>query len=91
MKCTVTGDDMVTCQHCLDPNYLVVEEDNTPDYETIGRPFQAQFRGVCTVERRHTYKKGDKVSRVQRADNPTILVSGVACKHCSLLLPRGKV
>lgn len=89
MKCTVTGQDMTECVHCLDDNYLPEIEEG-PEYETIGRAFRSQFRGVCTLDQRHTVLKNHLVSKVQRADNPNILVTGVACKNCTLMLPRGK-
>ena len=89
MKCTVTGQEMTECEHCLDPNYIELDDDG-PEYETVGRPFKSQFRGVCTIEYRHSNKRGDLVARVRRADNPNILIGGVACKNCTLMLPRGK-
>lgn len=89
MKCTVTGDDMTICEHCLNDDYLPEIEEG-PEYETIGRAFRSQFRGDCTIDNRHRILKGHLVSRVQRADNPNILIQGVACKNCTLMLPRGK-
>lgn len=89
MKCVITGEPMTKCLHCSDPNYIEVESDG-PDYETVGRAFRSAFRGECTIEYRHSIRKGDLVSRVRRADNPHILVNGVACKNCTLMLPRGK-
>lgn len=89
MNCTVTGQPMSTCEHCLDPNFIVMEPEG-PQYETTGGRFRSQFRGRCCVEPRHEIRKGDFVTRVRRADNPTILVRGVACKYCTLELPRGK-
>lgn len=86
MNCVVTGEPMARCLHCSDPNYIVAEEQG-PEYETIGRAFRTNFRGVCTIDYRHTIKKGDLVAKVQRADNPNILVTGVACKTCTLMLP----
>lgn len=51
-------------------------------YEIIGRPFKSQFRGTCTLDRDHEIKRGELVARVQRADNPMLVVGGVACKMC---------
>ena len=89
MNCTVTGQPMNKCEHCLDPNYLVLDPEGPP-YETIGGRFRSQFRGTCCVEPRHDIRKGEFVSRVRRADNPAIIVRGVACKNCTIDLPRGK-
>lgn len=89
MKCVKTGEDMVHCEHCSDPDYFDVPDEG-PDYETLGRAFKSQYSGSCTVEYRHHIKRGDLVSRVRRADNPNILVTGVACKTCTLMLPRGR-
>lgn len=89
MKCTVTGEDMVQCPHCTDPNYIELDPEGPP-YETVGGKFRSQFRGVCVVEPRHDIRKGDFVSRVRRADNPNILIRGVACRNCTIDLPRGR-
>lgn len=59
-------------------------------YEVIGRTFEAQYSGHCTVEYRHRIRRGDTVARVQKADNPMLPVPGVACSLCVKLLPRGK-
>lgn len=89
MKCTITDLPMLECPHCIQDDYLMAD-DPGPEYETVGGAFKSQFRGQCTVERRHDIRKGDLVSRVQRADNPNILITGVACRSCTLMLPRGK-
>jgi hypothetical protein len=89
MKCAITGQDMVVCEHCLNDDYIE-EVELGPEYETIGRAFRSQFRGVCAVDERHRVLKGHLVSRIQRADNPNILVTGVACKMCTVTLPKGK-
>lgn len=89
MKCIVTGKDMTVCPHCLDDDYIEDIEDG-PEYETIGRAFKSQFNGTCRVDDRHTVRKGQLVARIQRADNPNILVQGVACKNCTIMLPKGK-
>ena len=89
MKCAITGKDMTACEHCLDDNYIP-EAEVGPEYETVGRAFRSQFRGVCAIDDRHRILKVHLVSRIQRADNPFILVRGVACKNCTLMLPQGK-
>lgn len=60
------------------------------DYEAAGGSFETQFPGHCTINRDHKIKRGDRVVRVQRADNPLIPVPGVACKNCTKILPRAK-
>ena len=89
MKCILTNEDMVTCPHCNDDNYLMVDAPG-PEYETIGRAFKSQFKGTCTIEYRHDIRKGDLVSKVQRSDNPSLVITGVACRNCTIMLPRGK-
>lgn len=89
MNCVITGEPMMSCPHCTDDNYIMVEEAG-PDYETLGRAFRTNFRGTCTIDYRHTIKKGDLVAKVRRADNPNILVTGVACKNCTLMLPSSR-
>lgn len=51
-------------------------------YEIVGRAFDSQYRGTCTLDRDHVIKRGDRVARVQRKDNPMLTVGGVACKLC---------
>lgn len=67
-------------------------EDDEPDfeYEIIGRTFEAQFPSHCAIDYDHKIKRGDRVGRVQRADNPMIPVPGVACKNCVKMYPRGR-
>ena len=65
---------------------------NDPDdYERTGRIFEAAFPGHCTIDYDHPIKRGDPVTRLQRADNPMLPVPGVACKTCTKLVPRAKV
>lgn len=52
------------------------------DFETVGKPFRAQYSGFCKVNDAHRYKYGDLVSRIQNSHNPFIPVTGVACKRC---------
>jgi hypothetical protein len=56
------------------------------EYEMIGRRFQAQYGGVCTINMDHIVKRQDWVSKVQFADNPMLPVSGVACTSCTRIL-----
>jgi len=58
------------------------------DYEKIGREFEAAFPSHCALNWDHAVKRGDRVSRIQRADNPMLPVTGVACKTCTKLIPR---
>lgn len=55
-------------------------------YEAIGRRFESQFRGTCTLDYEHKIKRGDRVTRIQRADNPMLPISGVACANCTKLI-----
>ncbi len=58
-------------------------EDLTEKYEIDGRPFDAVYKGVCTFDREHVIKRGDKVAKIIRKDNPMLPVPGVACKRCT--------
>lgn len=58
------------------------------EYEILGKVFLSQFPGVCRVDPDHKIRRGDKVARVQYADNPMIPVTGVACSQCLILLPK---
>lgn len=72
----------------IDPNTGEVTDED--EYEIIGRVFEAAFPGHCTIDYEHRVKRGDSVARVQRADNPMLPVTGVACRACTLVLPRAK-
>jgi hypothetical protein len=61
-----------------------------PSYEIVGKVWESQFPGHCTVEYEHKIRRGDQVARVRRADNPMLPVGGVACTTCIKLLPRAK-
>jgi len=89
MNCVVTGLPMNVCEHCSSDTWIEIEEPGI-EYEVVGRAFKTEYKGTCVVERRHDIKRGDLVSKVQRSDNPAIVVPGVACKHCTLTLPKGK-
>ena len=52
------------------------------EYELDGKPFRSQYPGWCTINDLHRIKVNDRVCRVQRADNPMLPVSGVACAAC---------
>jgi len=60
------------------------------DYEVIGRVFEAQYSQSCTIDDEHRIRRGDRVAKVQRADNPMLPVPGVACKVCIKGMPRSK-
>ena len=51
------------------------------NYE-IDSTFASQYRGTCALDREHLIKRGDRVARVIRRDNPTLTVQGVVCKNC---------
>lgn len=75
------------CSHCMG----VEDADITPDHEyEIVALFPSQFGGYCTLEPSHRIRKGDRVSKLRRADNPMISVPGVACSVCTLDIPRAK-
>lgn len=71
----------------MNPDDLDITPDH--DYEILAI-FPSQFGGYCTIEPSHRIKKGDRVSKIQRADNPMVPVPGVACSICTLDLPRAK-
>lgn len=57
------------------------------DYEIIA-VFESKFTGHCIINWDHKIKRGQKVARVRRTDNPFVPVSGVVCWSCARLLPR---
>ena len=57
-------------------------EDLSEKYEIEGRIFESQYRGRCTLDPEHPIKRGDRVARLLRKDNPMLTVPGVACKRC---------
>lgn len=85
-RCENTELPKAWCAHCLGTPDLDMEE----EYEVLGRPFDSQFPGRCTIDYDHKIRRGDLVARVQRADNPMLPVTGVACGACVRVLPRVK-
>lgn len=67
-----------------------IDDEADIEYELIGRWFHAQFPGHCAVDWEHLIRRGEKVQRVQRADNPMLPVQGVACPSCVKMLPRAR-
>lgn len=59
------------------------------DYEIVA-VFPSQFGGYCNLEIAHRIRKGDRVSKIRRADNPMVPLPGVACSFCTLDIPRAK-
>jgi len=59
------------------------------DYEIVSN-FPSQFTGYCNIEERHRIRKGERVSKLRRADNPLVIIPGVACSLCSMDFPRAK-
>lgn len=55
---------------------------NHENYEIDGGTFESQYVGRCALDREHKIKRGDRVARVFRKDNPTLTVGGVVCKNC---------
>lgn len=90
-ECDFSGLPKVFCAHCKgdelgDEVKQVYGNDDTDEFEIV-RIFEAQYPGTCTIDREHIIKRGDRVARIQRADNPMLPISGVACKNCVKLLP----
>lgn len=89
--CDFSGLPRVFCSHCKEQVAAVeaakAAQEEPPEFEVIA-VFDAQFNGVCTIDREHKVKRGTRVGRVQRADNPMIPVQGVACASCVKLLNR---
>lgn len=91
-ECDFSGLPKEFCAHCKgdklgDEKAPVYGNDDESEFEIIGRVFEAQYSGVCTINYDHRVKRGDRVAKVQRADNPMLPVSGVACAACVKVLP----
>lgn len=65
----------------------VFGNDDPEEFERIGPSFLAQYGGLCAIDPDHRVKRGDRVSRVHRTDNPMLVVSGVACSMCIKGMP----
>lgn len=90
MICDFSDLPTETCAHCQGiPEekevHPVFGNDDPVEFEILS-VFPAQYAGTCTIDRDHTIKRGDRVARVQRADNPMLVVSGVACSQCTRIL-----
>lgn len=67
------------------------DSDIIPDHEyEVVATFKSLYAGECTLDERHTYRKGNRVGKLRRADNPMVSISGVACPLCLMDLPRAK-
>lgn len=66
------------------------EIDFTDDFE-ITSTFVAQYRGTCTIDREHEWRRGQRIGRVAHANNPMLPVQGYACADCTKLLPRSEI
>lgn len=91
-ECDFSGLPKVFCAHCKgdtlrDEKPTVYGNDDETEFEIIGRTFEAQYSGVCTINYDHKVRRGDRVARVQRADNPMLPITGVACASCTKILP----
>jgi len=60
------------------------------DYERSGTPFRSGFSGRCTIDDDHLIRRDDLVVRVRLQENPFVHVPGVACKGCTIMLPKTK-
>ena len=75
------------CAHCKGDD----DSDIIPDHEyEVTATFPSQFGGYCNIEEGHRFRKGDRVAKLRRADNPMVNVPGVACPICVLDLPRAR-
>lgn len=52
-------------------------------YELVGGTFEARYPARCTLDYEHKIKRGDRVAKIQRKDNPMLPVPGIACKNCT--------
>lgn len=88
-ECDFSGLPQALCSHCTG----AVEEkapvygNDEEEFEVLGRVFEAQFSGRCTIDYGHKIRRGDRVARVQRVANPMLPVAGVACAMCVKVLP----
>lgn len=55
---------------------------NYENFEIDGGTFESQYRGRCALDPDHAIKRGERVARVIRKDNPMLPVGGVVCKNC---------
>ena len=87
-ECDFSGLPRIFCSHCkgtIEEKPPTYGNDEPDEFEIIA-VFDAQFNGTCTIDRDHKVKRGTRVSRIQRADNPMIPVAGVACASCTKML-----
>lgn len=90
-ECDFSGLPHALCSHCTGdteekaPDYGNADEE---EFEVMGRIFEAQFSGHCTIDYDHKIRRGDRVARVQRVANPMLPVAGVACAMCVKVLPK---
>lgn len=68
-------------------NKSVYRDHENADYEIV-RSFLATQSGRCTLDEDHKIARGDKIAKIQYADNPYVPIPGYACKHCIKFLPR---
>lgn len=89
MTCDYSDLPVETCAHCQgipEEPKNVFGNDDPVEFEILGRVFPAAYPGCCTLDRDHVIKRNDRVARVQRADNPNLTISGVACAQCVRLM-----
>ena len=90
-ECDFSGLPRATCSHCtgdVEEKAPVYGNDDDEEFEVIGKVFEAQYSGHCTIEYAHKIRRGDRVARVQRVSNPMLPVAGVACAMCVKILPK---
>lgn len=59
----------------------------THDY-VVMQMFRTKYAGRCNIDDEHRIKRDDLVGKLQRADNPLIPVTGLACKMCIKHIPK---
>ena len=64
-------------------------QDGENDYEVIAT-VDAQFDGTCCIDRDHKIKRKDRIGKVQLIENPFVVITGFACRHCTAVFPRAK-
>lgn len=85
-ECEFSGLPQRFCSHCTGDTLEPEEEE---EFE-ITAVFDARFSGRCAVDPDHIVRKGDRVGFIQRADNPMLPKTGVACKACVRSLPNAR-
>jgi len=64
-------------------------QDQDLEYEVVHTMISKES-GVCCLNDSHRIRRGDKIGKLQRADNPFIPVAGWACRHCTVIYPKSR-